>query len=257
MGKTTFVAPPLGGTHRVYSVRSSYDELDFINQVSLQSTDDAIDHLILSGALDAYNEFTGLRSEIRVLDAMYSSRVSLTECDVGTLNYGLGFPPQLEILGTLVRGDVSIAYGLGTSSGLAPSGLSSVNGFSIEYNTFLGAFSLNCYAGDPLVENIRSNVIIGPVDIACESDMVLTNNLFFFNESNISIPNGTEYNDYGDPQFCDAASGDYTVADTSPCVNGGHLRWTHIGAFGIGCGITTVLPTTWGQIKARYGDLTP
>jgi hypothetical protein len=53
-----------------------------------------------------------------------------------------------------------------------------------------------------------------------------------------------------DPYFCDAAGGDYALAQDCPAI-------THpagpLGAFPTpGCGPVPTIPATWGQIKARY-----
>ena len=55
-----------------------------------------------------------------------------------------------------------------------------------------------------------------------------------------------------DPLFCDIDVGDFSVRTNSPAL-------THpsgpLGAIeSPGCGTVPVLPTTWGQIKARYGN---
>jgi hypothetical protein len=44
-----------------------------------------------------------------------------------------------------------------------------------------------------------------------------------------------------DPQFCDSDSGDYHVAETSPCVGTG-LDGSNMGAFGVGCGPSFDVP---------------
>jgi predicted outer membrane repeat protein len=54
------------------------------------------------------------------------------------------------------------------------------------------------------------------------------------------------------PYFCDMAAGDFRVAANSGVI-------THpagpLGAFPIpGCGPVSILPSTWGMLKAKYGD---
>ena len=52
-----------------------------------------------------------------------------------------------------------------------------------------------------------------------------------------------------DPQFCDQANDDYTVAASSPALTGGFP----LGAFAEpGCGPVSVRATTWGLLKAFY-----
>jgi hypothetical protein len=55
-----------------------------------------------------------------------------------------------------------------------------------------------------------------------------------------------------DPNFCDADGGDYSLAQNSPAIT--HVAGP-LGAIPIpGCGPVSVEPTTWGRIKAKYGD---
>jgi hypothetical protein len=52
------------------------------------------------------------------------------------------------------------------------------------------------------------------------------------------------------PMFCGATAGDYHLSSSSPCANAPGCG--QIGAFGIGCGQTSVTPTTWGKIKILF-----
>ena len=54
-----------------------------------------------------------------------------------------------------------------------------------------------------------------------------------------------------DPQFCDAATGDYTLSEDSPAIAG---TCGQIGAFGIGCGTVSLNATSWSRVKALYRD---
>jgi hypothetical protein len=54
-----------------------------------------------------------------------------------------------------------------------------------------------------------------------------------------------------DPQFCDLANGDFRVSSTSPCAppqSGCGL----MGAYDVGCGVTSVEPSTWGSVKGAF-----
>lgn len=61
-----------------------------------------------------------------------------------------------------------------------------------------------------------------------------------------------------DPEFCDSASGDYTLLDTSPCAPDNSPEGCGlIGAHPVGCANADVEPgraenTTWGAIKSLY-----
>ncbi|MFZ1948289.1 MAG: right-handed parallel beta-helix repeat-containing protein [bacterium] len=53
-----------------------------------------------------------------------------------------------------------------------------------------------------------------------------------------------------DPLFCDPIHDNYRLDCRSPCVNvPGYGR---VGAYGVGCGPSSVEPVTWGAIKAMY-----
>jgi len=62
---------------------------------------------------------------------------------------------------------------------------------------------------------------------------------------------GTAGNISADPLFCGAATGDFTLHELSPCAAGGPGGGA-IGAFGTGCGGTSVEQQSWGVIKAMY-----
>jgi hypothetical protein len=59
-----------------------------------------------------------------------------------------------------------------------------------------------------------------------------------------------------DPLFCNTEGEDFQLEATSPCVpqeHGGYMCG-QIGAYGAGCGLTPVVPTSWGKIKARFWE---
>jgi parallel beta helix pectate lyase-like protein len=55
-----------------------------------------------------------------------------------------------------------------------------------------------------------------------------------------------------DPLFCNETSGDYRIADLSPCAPPLSLGCGQIGALPVACGATPVGRETWGRIKVRY-----
>jgi hypothetical protein len=61
-----------------------------------------------------------------------------------------------------------------------------------------------------------------------------------------------------DPLFCNAPAGDFTLAESSPCLPGRHpgdATCDRVGAFDQGCPIVPVRRTSWGAIKDHYlGD---
>ena len=63
---------------------------------------------------------------------------------------------------------------------------------------------------------------------------------------------GVSGNISSDPLFCDLAALDLTLHEDSPCAPAGSPECGLIGAWEVGCGLTPVVPTTWGAIKALY-----
>ncbi len=55
-----------------------------------------------------------------------------------------------------------------------------------------------------------------------------------------------------DPLFCDMAGENYTLHADSPCAPEHSGGCGLIGAQPVGCGVTTVVPTTWGGVKKAY-----
>jgi hypothetical protein len=70
---------------------------------------------------------------------------------------------------------------------------------------------------------------------------------------------GINGNFSGCPSFCAAHAGDFHLCDQSPCLPGNHPDGYDcglIGAWDVGCscGPTATESTTWGEIKAEFGD---
>jgi len=53
-----------------------------------------------------------------------------------------------------------------------------------------------------------------------------------------------------DPQFCDPVSGDFGLAESSPCAPSPECDL--IGAWPVGCGGTPAAPSSWGGIKTLF-----
>ncbi|MCK4410563.1 MAG: hypothetical protein KAW67_10770 [Candidatus Eisenbacteria sp.] len=62
----------------------------------------------------------------------------------------------------------------------------------------------------------------------------------------------TSGNFSGDPMFCDAAAGDFTVDELSPCNGPNSPTCGHIGALDAGCAGVLVEERSWGAIKTMY-----
>jgi len=66
---------------------------------------------------------------------------------------------------------------------------------------------------------------------------------------------GTNGNFSSDPLFCNIIGGNYTLLLASPCLPGNHPNGVScgtIGAWGKGCITVPIVPTSWGQVKARF-----
>jgi hypothetical protein len=55
-----------------------------------------------------------------------------------------------------------------------------------------------------------------------------------------------------DPLFCDPENDDFTVQAGSHCLPENSDFCGLIGAHGLGCGVVSVEPQSWGAIKGRY-----
>jgi predicted outer membrane repeat protein len=66
---------------------------------------------------------------------------------------------------------------------------------------------------------------------------------------------GIRGNIHEDPMFCSPApheDRDWTIRDDSPCAPA-QSDCGLVGAWGVGCEVTPVVPSTWGRIKAGFG----
>jgi hypothetical protein len=139
------------------------------------------------------------------------------------------------------------------------------NEFVIEENTFVGSHhGSDIYGGAAiLVEGtssqpsvIRRNVIVdctGGAAIGMFSGTIVTEcNVFWNNAEGEGIAlDPTDL--VADPQFCNPKSGDYTVSSTSPCLPENNPSCDEtIGALGVGCGLVSIAPMSWGRIKGLY-----
>jgi hypothetical protein len=125
-------------------------------------------------------------------------------------------------------------------------------GYCIEHNTILGTFTFDSAPSHGWFLDclIRSNIVGGPSAISFPYAFTVSHN-DFVGGLELVAPAGDVYaNISEDPEFCGAASGDYTVHEGSPCDGAAHDGLA-IGAFGVGCDVP-VDPTSWGAIKARF-----
>jgi hypothetical protein len=122
--------------------------------------------------------------------------------------------------------------------------------------TFFGGATATFW-GPTLLEN---NLVVGSTGNSAVSvlesqggSLTSSCNVYWANEDGIGVPLG-ETDREVDPQFCDPENDDFTVSETSPCVEPGSLGCGQIGAFGIGCGTTAIEAHSWGKIKAQFRE---
>ena len=132
---------------------------------------------------------------------------------------------------------------------------------SIINNTIVyNRSSMECEGGGIAMNDltgwiIQKNVIAlnSPDGLSCrESDMSsFSDNLLFGNGLDLGCADAVCAVDGSnllvDPWFCDPESDDFSLAENSPALGMG-------ASPNPGCGPVDRKPTTWGQIKARYGD---
>jgi len=77
-------------------------------------------------------------------------------------------------------------------------------------------------------------------------------NVFWENEGGVGhlVPGPTDRE--VDPLFCDPVTGDFTVAENSPCLPAYSGGCDLIGVYGIGCEEISVDPTSWTRTKALF-----
>jgi hypothetical protein len=121
------------------------------------------------------------------------------------------------------------------------------------HNTILGNLTYDGEYCTPLYHHFRSNIVMGTADITSGECMVFTHNDVVL-WLNIAPGDSVFANIHEDPFFCASTSGDFTLAEDSPCVGTAH-DGGEIGAFGVGCGVHTMViqdDLTWGRIKNLF-----
>lgn len=118
---------------------------------------------------------------------------------------------------------------------------------------------VNVYGGSPVFErNIFASARDGP-GVRCEAGGTPTlrcNDLWNSAMPDLEgcgqLPAGTNFS--ADPRFCDPQAGDFHLQTNSPCApEGSPSDCGLVGAFGVACAPHAIAPSTWGQIKVRYG----
>jgi hypothetical protein len=152
-----------------------------------------------------------------------------------TVELGHGGAVRVTGVGSLVVGNTFWANAMG---------LDWSEGGSSVYFERSGELRNNVLAGSEGAN--AAGVLSGSVQTSC--------NVFWANAlGNASFPL-SESDLEADPMFCDVDASDFTVSAGSPCLPGnGHPSCTElIGAWGLGCGVIAVDPTSWGRLKSEF-----
>lgn len=131
----------------------------------------------------------------------------------------------------------------------------------IEANTFFGCHQgytdggAAIYGGSGSIvrNNAFANSTGAPAVLTWTLPIEETCNLFWNNAAGDAVgftPDSTDV--FADPQFCNPDAGDFTVSSTSPCAPGNSPPCEQIGALGVGCGLVSIEPMSWGRLKARF-----
>jgi len=126
-----------------------------------------------------------------------------------------------------------------------PSGYPIITNNTIAYNVATaqpGGGILSREDSNPMILN---TIVCGnnPNDIGCDAEGTVT---ITYSDVCDSLWPGTG-NISCDPIFCDTASSNYYLADTSCCAGAGQ-GGVDIGAYGVGCGLTIPTLSEWGLL---------
>ncbi|MEZ5065749.1 MAG: right-handed parallel beta-helix repeat-containing protein [bacterium] len=163
-------------------------------------------------------------------------------------NFGPKLVEDCLFLNNAVSGDNGQGGGLATGG----NGSCEVRGNTFYGNSQTYAFfgGASAFLGSGTI--FEGNLVVGSQgNTAIEGDVVSGCNVFWDNPEGIGIPLSATDREI-DPLFCDLENHDFTVRENSPCVEPGSLGCGQIGAFGAGCGIVSVDPSSWSRIKSSY-----
>jgi hypothetical protein len=137
----------------------------------------------------------------------------------------------------------------------------------VRGNTFVGNTAVATSGGSAVVfpndgqypKELWNNVFVSNVSVG---GAVYASNVALDSGCNVfwDNPPGNRYTQAPtdrivDPLLCDPIAGSFYLNAGSPCLPEGSLGCGLLGAFGVGCGVTSVEPESWeswGKIKAAY-----
>jgi len=131
---------------------------------------------------------------------------------------------------------------------------------AVENSTPTGGGALHCVSASPTLSGciVAFNDAAALVceELAHRSAPSMSHCFVFQNTGGDSLCGNHADNRYEDPLFCDTAGGDLTLCSDSACLPENNSWGVPVGSHGEGCGScgTAVDNTTWGRIKAMYGE---
>ena len=181
------------------------------------------------------------------------------EADVGgAIKIGQGDLATTLISGCLFLDNRSVA-----STGNAGAVQVSFGSARVEGCTFVRNTAVDTGSSISLLRNlvsVRNNVFAesdggAAVFVFMTDGVTSACNVFWSNvPTNVSGFSLSSTDREVDPQFCDSEGEVFTVSPSSPCVEPGALGCGQIGAYGEGCGVISVTPQTWANIKSLYRE---
>ena len=171
---------------------------------------------------------------------------------VGGAVYLPGDTPNVRVLNSVFLGNSTEFVG----GAMEVSGNATVSGCTFHGNHLISPVAGTAISLGPGSPQLQNNVIsetggATAITVSILATVASSCNVFWDNPNGIGIPLSST-DRIADPQFCDAANGDFTVADSSPCLPANSNGCGQIGAFGQGCGAVSVESMSWGRIKAGF-----
>jgi hypothetical protein len=206
-----------------------------------------IRHNITQGQLDGGGVFT------------YRANVTLTDCLIveNQADEGGGFSVS-EQSSVNIRNCV-IHRNTATNIGQAGGALIMVNSSGqIVNNTMVGNFTLSSAHSVALVNSTPTftrNIVAlaNGHGLNCGFALVTCNDVWGSGGSDYTGCTPHPSNFSSDPMFCNPGIFNFTLDENSPCApDHSPAGCGLIGALDVGCGVTPVTESTWGQVKSRF-----
>jgi hypothetical protein len=171
--------------------------------------------------------------------------LGIAECDYGEVAFCV-----------FAYDSATAGYGGALAAGSSSSIMIENNTFYACYAYAMGSAAMLGGSGNVFSRNVVAHSAGGPALLKSGGPLGPESgcNLLWANEGGDFcfdwVPADTDI--FADPQFCDAAAGDYTLHSTSPAAPENSPTCGLIGALGVDCGPISIESTSWGRIKNLY-----